>query len=153
MNLCQVCSNNALWAKNGVSHVSPGTWSALNRFLYVSFKQNSGKRFRAPLGPLVSEAIMNSRFRQRLIVTHIRKSKRVHKLCQCSEVHKFSCVYLKIKPNQLSKHALYRKMMQYGIKLSLQHPSETKNNFENSYLKSIMFKLKIKLFIIVQLRL
>ena len=27
--------------------VSPGTWSAFNRFLYVSFKQNSGERFRA----------------------------------------------------------------------------------------------------------
>ena len=30
-------------------------------------------------------------------------------------------------------------MMQYGIKLSLKYLSETKNNFENSYLKSIFF--------------
>ena len=32
-------------------------------------------------------------------------------------VHKFACVYLKINPNQLSKGALYRKMMQYGFKI------------------------------------
>ena len=88
---------------------------------------------------LLSEAIMNSRYHQRLIVTHIRKFKRVHKLGQYSEVHKFACVYLKTKPNQLAKWALYRKMMQYGIKLSTKHPSETNNNFENSYLKSIIF--------------
>ena len=30
-------------------------------------------------------------------------------------------------------------MVQYGIKLSTKHPSETKNNFQNSYLKSIFF--------------
>ena len=30
-------------------------------------------------------------------------------------------------------------MMQYGIKLSTKHLSETNNNFENSYLKSIIF--------------
>ena len=30
-------------------------------------------------------------------------------------------------------------MMQYGIKLSTKHPSETNNNFEYSYLKSIIF--------------
>ena len=29
-------------------------------------------------------------------------------------------------------------MIQYGIKISTKHPSETKNNFENSYLKSII---------------
>ena len=51
-------------------------------------------------------------------------------------------IYLKIKPNQLSKCALYRKMVQYGIKKSTKHPFETINNFENSYLKSIIFKSK-----------
>ena len=91
---------------------------------------------------LLSEAIVNSWYRRRLIVTHIRKLKRVHKLGQYSEVHKFSCVYLKTKPNQLSKCALVRIMMQYGVKLSTNHPSETNNNFENSYLKSIIFKNK-----------
>ena len=88
---------------------------------------------------LMSEVIMNSLYRRRLIVAHIRKLKRVHKLVQYSEVHKLACVYLKPKPNQLSKCALYRKMMQYGIKWSTKHPSETKNHFENSYLKSIIF--------------
>ena len=58
---------------------------------------------------------------------------------QYSEVHKSACVFLKPKPNQLSKCALYRKMMQYGIKFSTNHPSETNNNFENSYLKLIIF--------------
>ena len=82
---------------------------------------------------------MNSRYRQRVILTHIRISKRVHKIGQYSEAHKFACVYLKIKHNQLSKGALYRKMMQYGIKPSTTHPSETNNNFENCYLKSIIF--------------
>ena len=33
------------------------------------------------------------------------------------------------------KDALYCKMMQYGIKLSAKHPSDTNNNFENVYLK------------------
>ena len=33
------------------------------------------------------------------------------------------------------KGALYRKMMQNGIKLSTQRPSESKYNFENSYFK------------------
>ena len=33
-------------------------------------------------------------------------------------------------------------MMQYGIKLSTKHPSETINNFENSYLKSVIFSVK-----------
>ena len=88
---------------------------------------------------LMSEAIMNSPYRWRLIVAHIRKLKRVHKLGQYSEVHKFACVYLKQKASQFSKCALYRKMMQYGIKLSTNHPSETKNHFENSYLKSNIF--------------
>ena len=76
---------------------------------------------------------MNSRYRRRLIVTHIRKFKRVHKSGQYTEVHQVACVYLKIKPNQLSKRALYRKMMQYGITLSTGHPSETNKNFENYY--------------------
>ena len=39
------------------------------------------------------------------------------------------CIYLKIKPNQLSKGALYRKMMQYGFKFSTKHPFDTNNNF------------------------
>ena len=67
---------------------------------------------------LLSEAIMNSQYCQRLIVTHIRKFKQDHKLGQYSEAQKrtkCACVYLKIKPNQLSKGALHRKMMQYGI--------------------------------------
>ena len=51
-------------------------------------------------------------------------------------------VYLKTKHNQLSKDALYRKMMQYGIKLSTKHPSEANNNFEKRYLKSIIFGKK-----------
>ena len=37
--------------------------------------------------------------------------------------------------------ALNRKMVQYGIKLSAKHPSETNNNFENSYLKSIIYSV------------
>ena len=37
-------------------------------------------------------------------------------------------------------------MMQYGIKLSTKHPSETKNNFQNSYLKSIIFSVKNRTF-------
>ena len=48
----------------------------------------------------------------------------------------------KIKPNKLSKGALYRKMLQYGIKLSTKHLSETNNNFKNSYLKSVIFLVK-----------
>ena len=87
----------------------------------------------------MSATIMNSPYRRRLIVAHIKKLKRVHKLGQYSEVQKFACVYLKQKAYQLSKCALYRKMMQYGIKLSTKHPSETNNNFENSDLKSIIF--------------
>ena len=101
----------------------------------------------------MSEANMNSPYRRRLIVAHIRKLKRVHKLGQYSEVHKLACVYLKQKPNQLSKCALYLKMMQYWIKLSTKHPSETNHNFENSSLKSIIFCIKIKLFTIFKLRL
>ena len=58
---------------------------------------------------------MNSQYCGRLIVTHIRKFKQDHKLGQYSDVQIFACVYLKIKPNQLSKGALQRKMMQYGI--------------------------------------
>ena len=33
-------------------------------------------------------------------------------------------------------------MMQYGIKLSTKHLSETNNNFENSYSKSVFFSVK-----------
>ena len=59
-------------------------------------------------------------------------------------VHKFACAYLKIK----SKGALYRKIMQYGFKLSTKHPSETSNNFEKkkSYLKSISILVKNETF-------
>ena len=32
--------------------------------------------------------------------------------------------------------------MQYGIKLSTKHTSETNNNFENTYLKSVIFEVK-----------
>ena len=46
----------------------------------------------------------------------------------------------------MSKGALYRKMMQYGFKLSTKHPSETNNNFEKFYLKSISFLAKNKTF-------
>ena len=87
----------------------------------------------------MSEAIMNSPYRRRLIVAHIRKLKRVHKKGQYFEVHKFACVYLKTKPNQLSKCALYRKTVQYGIKLSTGHRSETNINFKKSCLKSLIF--------------
>ena len=64
---------------------------------------------------LLSEAIMNGQYCRSLIVTHIRKFKRDNKWGQYSEVQKFACVYLKIKPNQFSKGALHRKMMHYGI--------------------------------------
>ena len=57
-------------------------------------------------------------------------------------VYIFACVYLKITPNQLSKGALYHKMMQYGFKLNTKHPSETNSNFENSFLKSISFLVR-----------
>ena len=63
-------------------------------------------------------------------------------------VHKFVCVYLK-KHNQLSQDALYRKTMQYGFKLSKKHPSETINNFENSYLISIIYLVRNKTFYII----
>ena len=33
-------------------------------------------------------------------------------------------------------------MMQYGIELSTKHPSETNNNFEIFYLKSVIFSAK-----------
>ena len=52
----------------------------------------------------------------------------------------------KIKHNQLAKGVLYRKMMQNGIILSTKHPSDTNNNFENCYLKSIIILVKNKLF-------
>ena len=61
-------------------------------------------------------------------------------------VYKFACVYLKIKPNQLSQGSLYRKMMQYGFKLSTKHPPETNYNFEHSYLKPISFWVNNKTF-------
>ena len=48
---------------------------------------------------LLPEAIMNYQYRRRLIVTQIRKLKRIHKLGQYSEVHELVFVYLNIKPN------------------------------------------------------
>ena len=59
-----------------------------------------------------------------------------------------SYVYLNIKPDQLSKGALYRKLMQYGITLSTKDLSETNNNLENSHLKSNLFLVKLFLFTI-----
>ena len=44
-------------------------------------------------------------------------------------------------------------MMQYGIKLSTKHPSETNNNFVNSYFQSIIFWVKIEFNSIFQFRL
>ena len=41
----------------------------------------------------------------------------------------------KDKTQLIVQSALYRKMMQYEIKSSTKHPSETNNNFENSYFK------------------
>ena len=78
---------------------------------------------------------MNSLYCRRLIAAHTRKLKQVHKLGNYSEVNKLACVYLKQKPNQLPKCALYRKMMQYGIKLSTKPPFETNNNFEKFLFK------------------
>ena len=46
MDIYQVCSSCAPWAKIGPPKVSLGTWPAFNRYLYVSFKQNSGEQFR-----------------------------------------------------------------------------------------------------------
>ena len=68
-------------------------------------------------------------------------------------VHKFACTYLKMKPNQLSQGAIYRKMMQYGFKMSTKHPGETNNNFEKSYLRSIICFGKKNFFETFQLRL
>ena len=68
---------------------------------------------------------MNGRYRQSAILIHIRISKLAHKIGQYLEVHKFACVCINIKHNQFSKSALYRKMVQYGIKLSTKHLSET----------------------------
>ena len=39
-------------------------------------------------------------------------------------------------------------MIQYGIKFSTKHPSETNKNFENSHLNSIIISVKIVLFTI-----
>ena len=58
----------------------------------------------------------------------------------------------KIKHNQLSKGALYRKMVHYGIKLNTKHPSETINNFENCYLKSIIFGVKNNTFYYIPIK-
>ena len=47
VDLYQVCSNYALGPKMAQPQLSTGTWPAFNRYLYVSFKQNSGKQFKA----------------------------------------------------------------------------------------------------------
>ena len=52
----------------------------------------------------------------------------------------------------MSKGALYRKMVQYRIKLSQMHPSETNNSFKNSYLKSIIFSSKSITFYIIPIK-
>ena len=98
---------------------------------------------------LLSEAIVKYR---RLIVTHVRKFKRVHKLGLYLEVHSCVCVYIKIKPNYLYKGTLYRKMMQKEIKLSTKHPSETKSSFENSFLKSTIFSVKYRTFYYIPIK-
>ena len=60
----------------------------------------------------------------------------------------------KYKTQLISKGALYRKMMQYGIKLSTKHSSETKNNFLKFLFKmNHFFGKKKELFTIFQLRL
>ena len=46
----------------------------------------------------------------------------------------------------MSEGALYSKMVQYGIQLSTKHPSETNNNFQNSYLKPVIFSVKSIIF-------
>ena len=66
----------------------------------------------------------------------------MRKIGRYSEVQIFARVYLKLKYNQLSKGALYRKLVQYRIELSTKHPSETNYNFESCYLKSIIFGKK-----------
>ena len=100
------------------------------------------KDFRqSEMNRLLYEASMNSRYRRRLIVTHYRKLNESTNQVYI-QVHKFACVYRKLKPDQLYNCVLYRKMMQYGLKFSTKHSSETNNNFENSYLKSIIFNKK-----------
>ena len=47
--------------------------------------------------------------KMKLIVTHTRKLKRVHKLGQYSEVHKCVCVYLEMKPNLEKKPIIARR--------------------------------------------
>ena len=101
----------------------------------------------------MSEAIMNSRYRRRLMVAHIKKLKRIHKLGQYSEVHEFVWEYLYIKPNHLSKGALYRKMMQIGNKLSTKHQSETKKKSKIFIYNQSFFGKNITFFTIFQLRL
>ena len=43
-------------------------------------------------------------------------------------------------------------MIQYAIKLSQKHPSETNKIFENSYLKSFIFSVKSITFYIIQMK-
>ena len=47
VDIYQSCSNYPLGPKLAPPQVSPGTWPALNIYLYVCFKQNSGERLRA----------------------------------------------------------------------------------------------------------
>ena len=44
-------------------------------------------------------------------------------------------------------------MMQYRIKLATKHPSETNNNFENSYFKSLIFLNKNQTFFNIPVKL
>ena len=43
-------------------------------------------------------------------------------------------------------------MIQYGIKLSTEHRSETNNNFENSHFKSIIFLNKNSRFYLIPVK-
>ena len=54
VDLYQVCSNyTPLGPKLTPPQVSPGTWPAFNRYLYVSLKKTQGSNL-GPLGPLVT---------------------------------------------------------------------------------------------------
>ena len=60
VNLYQVCSIYAAGAKMALPLVPPGTWPAFNKYLYVSFKQNSGERFRAFWSSYLEVSLANS---------------------------------------------------------------------------------------------
>ena len=58
----------------------------------------------------------------------------------------------KAKTQLIVQRCTISKMMQYEIKLSTKHPSETNNNFENSYLKSIIIFSKNRFFYNIPIR-